>query len=105
MSALPAPSKAPRRCAGARSPAGGNAELGCGPEILVRERLGRNKRPEKFSLMPARLSSAAPNPRFASSQLTKNAAPHTMLPATGTQPNKAHASPQSWPGPRGRSSR
>ena len=52
---------------------------------------GGISRPAKFSRIPARLSSAAPNPAVASSQVTRNAAPRISSPATGTQPNTAQA--------------
>src|SRR6478672_661956 len=53
---------------------------------------GGNSRPAKFSLMPARLSNAAPKPALPSNQVTKKAAPQMRVPATGTQPKSAQAS-------------
>ena len=55
---------------------------------------GGRSRPAKFSRMPARLSSAAPKPAVASSQVTRMAAPRIRSPATGTQPKTDHAEPE-----------
>ena len=61
---------------------------------------GGMSRPAKFSRIPARLSSAAPNPVVASSQVTRMAAPRMRSPATGTQPNTDQASQSEASAPR-----